>query len=114
MIEGNTGKVGIVFGPEGKGLLNDELRDCEILVTIPTWEGYPIMNLSHAVAVICYSWFINSESDENYEGLRILSPGLRKRFREEVARLAQAIYGEWPRGEGQRGWGRAVPATRHG
>ena len=46
------GKVGIVFGP-GEKLLNDELRECEILVSIPTWEGYPIMNLSHAVAVIC-------------------------------------------------------------
>ena len=80
-LEEDAGKVGIVFGPEGKGLLNDELRECEILVTIPTWEGYPIMNLSHAVAVICYSWFINSESDENYEGSRVLSPGLRKRFR---------------------------------
>ena len=73
-LEEDAGKVGIVFGPEGKGLLNDELRECEILVTIPTWEGYPIMNLSHAVAVICYSWFINSESDENYEGSRVLSP----------------------------------------
>lgn len=90
-IREDTGKVGIVFGPEGKGLLNDELRDCEILVTIPTWEGYPIMNLSHAVAVICYSWFINSESDENYVGSRILSPGLRKRFREEVARLSKIV-----------------------
>ena len=71
--------------------MNDELRECEILVTIPTWEGYPIMNLSHAVAVICYSWFINSESDGNYEGSRVLSPGLRKRFREEVGRLSKIV-----------------------
>ena len=88
-VVGYAGKIGIVFGPEGKGLLNDELRECEILVTIPTWEGYPIMNLSHAVAVICYSWFINSESNSDYEGSRFLSPGLRKRFREEVGRLSQ-------------------------
>lgn len=90
-VEEDTGKVGIVFGPEGKGLLNEELRECEILVTIPTWEGYPIMNLSHAVAVICYSWFINTETDGNYEGSRVLSPGLRKRFREEVGRLSQIV-----------------------
>ena len=90
-VEEDSGKVGIVFGPEGKGLLNDELRECEILVTIPTWEGYPIMNLSHAVAVICYSWFINSETDGNYEGSRVLSPGLRKRFRGEVGRLSQIV-----------------------
>jgi len=90
-VDGYAGKIGIVFGPEGKGLLNDELRECEILVTIPTWEGYPIMNLSHAVAVICYSWFINSESNSDYEGSRFLSPGLRKRFREEVGRLSQIV-----------------------
>tara|TARA_X000001036_G_scaffold425080_1_gene450883 strand:+ start:3139 stop:3801 length:663 start_codon:yes stop_codon:yes gene_type:complete len=88
-VKEDTGKIGIVFGPEGKGLLNHELRECEILVTIPTWEGYPIMNLSHAVAVICYSWFINSESGGSYEGLRVISPGLRRRFREEVGRLSQ-------------------------
>ena len=32
-VDGYAGKIGIVFGPEGKGLLNDELRECEILVT---------------------------------------------------------------------------------
>ena len=90
-VDGYAGKIGVVFGPEGKGLLNDELRECEILVTIPTWEGYPIMNLSHAVAVMCYSWFVNSESDSDYEGSRVLSPGLRKRFREEVGRLSKIV-----------------------
>ena len=81
--------MGIVFGPEGKGLLNDELRECEILVSIPTWEGYPIMNLSHAVAVICYSWFLNSNSNIDFNESRTLSPGIRNRFREEVGRLSR-------------------------
>ncbi|DAC12905.1 MAG TPA: hypothetical protein D7H73_03725, partial [Candidatus Poseidoniales archaeon] len=40
---------------------------------------------------ICYSWFINSESNSDYEGSRFLSPGLRKRFREEVGRLSQIV-----------------------
>ena len=59
-LSGVDGKVAMVFGPEGKGLLNDELRLCDILVTIPTWEGYPILNLSHAVAILCFSWYTNS------------------------------------------------------
>ena len=88
-VQEHSGSVGIVFGPEGKGLLNDELRECEILVSIPTWEGYPIMNLSHAVAVICYSWFLNSNSNIDFKESRTLSPGLRNRFREEVGRLAR-------------------------
>ena len=82
------GRVALVFGPEGKGLLNEELSMCDLLVTIPTWEGYPILNLSHAVTVICYSWFISSDSSIPFgaEG-RLLEPELRIRLRQEIARL---------------------------
>ena len=86
------GRVALVFGPEGKGLLNKELSQCDILVTIPTWEGYPILNLSHAVTVICFSWFISSDSSMPFgAGDRILEPELRTRLREEIARLTQNI-----------------------
>ena len=40
--------VALVFGEEGKGLSTDDLLRCDYLVTLPTWEGYPITNLSHA------------------------------------------------------------------
>jgi len=86
------GRVAVVFGPEGKGLLNEQLRMCDILVTIPTWEGYPILNLSHAVAIFCYSWFINCQTGSpSGAGERLLEPALRERFREESMRLARSI-----------------------
>ena len=86
------GRVAVVFGPEGKGLLNEQLRMCDILVTIPTWEGYPILNLSHAVAIICYSWFINYQTGPpSGAGERLLEPALRERFREESMRLVRSI-----------------------
>ena len=44
-------RVALVFGPEGNGLLNEELNLCDLLVSVPTWEGYPILNLSHAVSI---------------------------------------------------------------
>ena len=82
----------MVFGPEGKGLLNEQLRMCDILVTIPTWEGYPILNLSHAVAIICYSWFIDWHPRAPHgSGERLLDPALRVRFREEAKRLVNSI-----------------------
>ena len=56
-LSGTDGRVAMVFGPEDKGLLNEELRMCDLLVTIPTWEGYPILNLSHAVSIICFNWY---------------------------------------------------------
>ena len=84
------GRVALVFGPEGKGLLNEELSECDLLVTIPTWEGYPILNLSHAVTVICFSWFISSNRSTPFGAEdRLLNPNLRIRLREEVARLTK-------------------------
>jgi len=48
------GKVGLVFGREDFGLLNTELERCDLLVKIDTSPVYPIMNVSHAVAVLLY------------------------------------------------------------
>jgi tRNA/rRNA methyltransferase len=44
----------ISFGREDVGLLNEELKLCDLVVSIPTSHEYPVMNLSHAVAVILY------------------------------------------------------------
>ncbi|HWR25162.1 MAG TPA: RNA methyltransferase [Methanosarcina sp.] len=48
------GKVAILFGREDIGFRNDELKSFDMLITVPTSEEYPIMNLSHAVAVVLY------------------------------------------------------------
>ena len=48
------GRVAVVFGEEGKGLSTADLEQCDFFVTLPTWEGYPIANLSHAVNAILY------------------------------------------------------------
>jgi TrmH family RNA methyltransferase len=48
------GTVGLVFGPEDSGLTNEDLELCDLLVTIPTAEAHASLNLSHAVAVVCY------------------------------------------------------------
>jgi TrmH family RNA methyltransferase len=49
-----SGRIGIVLGREDKGLLRDELELCDILVTIPASKEYPILNLSHAAAILFY------------------------------------------------------------
>ncbi len=54
MLSGVRGTVSILFGRENWGLNNDEIRRSDIICTIPTSPDYPIMNLSHAVAVIAY------------------------------------------------------------
>jgi TrmH family RNA methyltransferase len=91
-LSGIDGRVAIIFGPEDKGLLNEELRMCDLLVTIPTWEGYPILNLSHAVTVICFSWYMNSDTNQpTGTGNRLLNSDLRAAFRSEVSRLVESM-----------------------
>ena len=91
-LSGVEGRVAIVFGPEGKGLLNEQLVDCDLLVTIPSWEGYPILNLSHAVAVICYSWQAAFDSKiPSGSGGRLLDPNLRRQLRSEIRGLVESL-----------------------
>lgn len=52
-----SGKIGLVFGREDQGLSNDELAKCDMMVTIPTHEVNPIMNLSHAATVLFYELY---------------------------------------------------------
>jgi len=53
-LSGSGASVALVFGEEGKGLSTADLDACDFLVTLPTWEGYPIANLSHAVTALVY------------------------------------------------------------
>ncbi len=53
-VESKSGVLSILFGREDIGLLNEELMLCDIIVCIPTSPDYPVMNLSHAVAVVLY------------------------------------------------------------
>jgi tRNA/rRNA methyltransferase len=44
----------LVFGSEKHGLSNEDLSQCDWVVSIPTHERCPSMNLGQAVAVCCY------------------------------------------------------------
>ena len=54
IVEGKNGILTVVFGREDFGLLNEELRKCDFIVHIPANPAYPVLNLSHAVAVVLY------------------------------------------------------------
>ena len=47
----------ILFGREGNGLFNEEIKQCDIIVTIQSNKKYPTLNLSHSVGIICYELF---------------------------------------------------------
>jgi len=49
-------EIAVVFGPEDRGLTNEDLRCCHAMVTIPTAD-FSSLNLAQAVMVLCYEIF---------------------------------------------------------
>lgn len=49
-----VGRVAILFGSEKRGLSNEDFTHCHWMVSIPTREQHPSMNLGQAVAVCLY------------------------------------------------------------
>lgn len=48
------GTAALIFGPEYRGLSNEELNYAQRFVRIPTNPAYPSLNLAQAVAICCY------------------------------------------------------------
>ncbi|MBP7069940.1 MAG: RNA methyltransferase [Methanothrix sp.] len=53
-LQGMEGTVALLLGREDCGLCSEELALCDMLISIPTSEEYPVMNLSHSAAVLFY------------------------------------------------------------
>ncbi len=51
------GGVALLFGPEDKGLTNDETKVCTRLVTIPTAVEASSLNLAQAALILLYEFF---------------------------------------------------------
>ena len=57
IISENSGNYLIILGREDIGLTNEELELCDLVATIDTSPSYPILNISHAAAIIFYELF---------------------------------------------------------
>ncbi len=53
-------RISIVFGREADGLRDDEVNLCSSVVTIPTSEEFPSLNLAQAVQIIAYELYKNA------------------------------------------------------
>lgn len=51
------GNFALLFGREGSGLSNDEIKKCDFIVKIPSSKEYGTLNISHAAAIIFYALF---------------------------------------------------------
>lgn len=51
-------RVGILFGPERMGLVNEDVSRCDELIVIPTNPEFYSLNLAQAVNVCAYEWCV--------------------------------------------------------
>ncbi|MAH90861.1 MAG: hypothetical protein CMA11_03740 [Euryarchaeota archaeon] len=92
------GKVSLIFGEEGKGLSTEELDMCDLLLTLPTWEGYPIANLSQAVGHCVYELHrdrvIHGTMIRGVEKQRAITPELRQILKQAIDEFSSSLDSE--------------------
>lgn len=81
------GTVALVLGREDFGLLDEELLKCDLLVTIPAIDAYPILNVSHAAAILLYELF---NAGPPPRSLRAASGLEKEKLHEAFASLLEA------------------------
>ncbi|MCB1969686.1 MAG: RNA methyltransferase [Geminicoccaceae bacterium] len=52
-------RVGILFGPERTGLVNEELTLADGIISVPLNPAFPSLNLSQAVLLCSYEWHMS-------------------------------------------------------
>ncbi len=65
----------LIFGPEDRGLSNDELSHAHRFITIPANPVYPSLNLAQAVAICCYELH-EAASSQQLDNARPLTQNL--------------------------------------
>lgn len=83
-------KVGILFGPEDRGLSNEELAMCSYTLTLPANPDYPSLNLSHAVGIVAWELFKNIESERPKKIRKLVTKENMERLYERM----QDVYTE--------------------
>lgn len=67
-------RAAILFGPEDRGLSNEQLRYCHTIASVPT-AAFASLNLAQAVMIFCYELFLASR-----EGAAESLPRLANKF----------------------------------
>ncbi len=64
----------LIFGPEDRGLSNEELNYAQRFLRIPSSSVYPVLNLAQAVAVCCYELFQLVTLENEAPTIRVQAP----------------------------------------
>ena len=66
----------LIFGPEERGLSNEELNYAQRFVRIPSSDSYPSLNLAQAVAICCYELFVVGDREPGQAADRMTAGSL--------------------------------------
>jgi len=88
-----SGRVGIVFGREDKGLSNEALDLCHAAAIIPTHPEYSSLNLAQACLVMAYETFLAAETapEELPRGRRATRAPTAEELEQTYAALEQGL-----------------------
>ena len=75
--------IGLAIGRDDVGLSVEELKLCDILVHINTNPIYPVLNISHSVAILLYKFMENDFSKRNVN--------LEKPKKDEIDKLIKSF-----------------------
>ncbi|MBN2067634.1 MAG: RNA methyltransferase [Candidatus Diapherotrites archaeon] len=64
----SKGMLGLVFGSEPNGLLNEEIEKCDFVVSIEASRKYKTLNIGHAAAVLLHELFNAKKGGKGIEG----------------------------------------------
>lgn len=79
--------IGLLFGREGIGLTNEEIKLCDFTITIPTSKKYPSLNISHAVAIVLYELY----KDHGKENIQKQFPAIGEKEKEHLMKKINGI-----------------------
>ena len=84
-------QIAVVFGSEDRGLVNEDIRLCHVLINIPTAE-FSSLNLAQAVMVVCYELFKASLSEKKTFVPRLASrhelDGMYEQLKEVLVKIS--------------------------
>ena len=84
-------QIAILFGPEDRGLSNEDLRSCHAVVTFPTAE-FASLNLAQAVMIMCYELFRAGRDEACDPAPRLASrfelDGMYEQLKEVLVRIS--------------------------
>ncbi|MBN2880514.1 hypothetical protein JXM83_00535 [Candidatus Woesearchaeota archaeon] len=92
----------LLFGSEGNGLVVEELKYCDYLITINSCSEYKTLNLSHAVGIVLYEFFCNISNVTLESDVELASKQDKKLLIDIFYKLAKKHFDEESKQEVQQ------------